>query len=109
MKTFAQILRNASGDCSNYGISAQETSLWVVNPVDMTDADLDSFYKERGNFLVVCPNVIGNGVHLKPYVEKAIGMHQMFGGNFAYSSCSSFEEVTGSNAPVAIFDRIERA
>lgn len=109
MKTYATILRNSVADCSNFGISSQETSIWVVNPVDMTGDMLHNFYKEVGNFLVVCTNVLGNGVHLKPYVEMQIGHHQMNGGNFAYSSCSSFEEVTGSDAPVAIFDRIERA
>lgn len=110
MKTFAQIYRSAT-DCSNFGLSSQNDSLWIVNPAKLNGCiqdELDAFYKERGNFLVVCPNVIGKGVHLKPYVEMELGCHQMNGGNFAYSSCTSFEEVTGSNAPVSIFDRIER-
>ena len=107
MKTYATIYRSAK-DASNYGLSAQHDNLWVVNPLGMRDGDLDIFYRERGNFLVVCPNVIGKGVHLKPYVEMKLGYHQMFGGNFAYSSCESFKEVTGSNAPVKIHDRIER-
>jgi len=110
MKTTVSIFRNAH-DCTNNGLSSKVDNAWAVNPaqIDGCIQDvLENIYEERGDFFVVCPNVLGKGVHLKPYSIYSSGIHSMFGGNFAYTSCSSFQRVTSANAPVKIHDRVER-
>lgn len=109
MKTIAQIFR-PSYDATNNGLSSKVDNAWAVNPAQINGCIqdvLENIYEERGDFFVVCPNALGKGVHLKPYSIYASGIHSMFGGNFAFTSCASFQEVTGSNAPLKIHDRVE--
>ena len=108
-KTIASILRNASYDCTNNGLSSREVSLAMVNPnkIEGNIQDtLEEIYETYGDFLVVVERKNYSTI-VKPYTIYRSGVHSMFGGNFAYTSCSSYYDVTGMNAPIAIHDRVE--
>ena len=108
MKTIAQIFR-PSYDATNHGISSKADNLEVINPSELgenANEILADHYTQFGDFLVVVERKAYSTI-LKPYSIYASGIHSMFGGNFAFTSCASFQEVTGSNAPLKIHDRVE--
>lgn len=105
-KTIASVLRNASYDCTNNGLSSREPSLALVNPALYTAEDLEEIYETYGDYLVVVVRQNYSTI-ARPYSIYKSGKHSMFGGNFAYTSCSSYKYVTGLEAPIAIHDRVE--
>ena len=108
-KTITSVLRQAWGDCSNNGISNRAVSLATVNPNKLegnTQDELEKIYEQYGDFLVVVERNNYSTI-LKPYSIYSTGINSMFGGNFAYSSCSSYKDVTGMATPIAIHDRVE--
>ena len=100
--------RNSLGDCTNNGLSSKVTNAYMVWDVDPIDEDkiLEDFYNEKDEdfFVIEERFLFGNYSQIAvPYSIYKTGRRPMMGGNFLYTSDSRFP----SDAPIAIYDRIE--
>lgn len=98
----AHVYKNPMGDCTNYGISARQDHLYILNdkngPFEPSDIRQCVCIEKR--------TIIGKEyVDCKPAYRPKAGY--MFGGNFLYTSDSRFAEITGIDYPIAIHDRCE--
>ena len=92
------VYRSNGGDCSNNGISNNFDNLILIGddipeifePCERTPA----VYLQKMNF---------RGETLLSAKPDRPGKHQMFGGNFIYTSDARFP----SNSPIKIHDRVE--
>lgn len=95
----AAIFKDSGGDCSNYGISHFKSEVLIPHKEGWIEVDEDNLPE---NF---CNVVKGfqNHIYLKPIGLKK--KWSMFGGCFAYSSDSRFQDY--SEYPIPIHDRVE--
>ena len=98
----AQIFKSSFGDCSNNGITHRFTEILI--PHEEGWIEVDAFNPPENFCEMEIVNMFGKDhVRLKPKCNN--GKWQMFGGCFAYSSDSRFDEL--SEYPIPIHDRIE--
>lgn len=113
---FVSILRNASGDCTNHGLSSriEHTTLFS----DCTAHEAIAYCKERGwdpNDMLIMQGRCGAGgreyLSCRPLIKKEGLIGPMMGGNYCTTSGSDpcFPKFTGLavNVPIPIHDRYE--
>lgn len=108
-RVLVNVYRNGLGDCTNNGLTSRVSSSWLFVDCSREEA-LQLCEKEYINpyeqMILVRRTLWGrNADYAEPLMKKA--GHQMFGGNFIYTSDSRFSEWTGSRAPIAVHDRFE--
>ena len=113
---FVSILRNASGDCTNYGLSSRIEHTGLFS--DCTEQEAIAYCKEHGwnpeEMLIMdlCRYPAGREyLRSYPLVKKEGLIGPMFGGNYCTTSGSdlNYPKFTGLkvNVPIPIHDRYE--
>lgn len=113
---FVSILRNASGDCTNHGLSSRIKYAYLFS--DCTEQEALAYCKEKGwnpnEVLIMNPCRYPAGreyLSCHPLVKKEGLIGPMFGGNYV-TSCGSdpnYPKFTGLevSVPIPIHDRYE--
>ena len=97
--------RNTTADCTNGGISSKYDELLLLCENGFVEVDENNLPENAVK--VVKRHLFGTTVvHIQP-CKEATGVGYMFGGNYAGTSNSRFEEMTGFYGAVAIHDRDE--
>lgn len=105
------VFRKASGSDSSANGLTSKVTYGLLFSADSTQEEIETYCKKskcdpKDQFKVVDRKSSVYRNYAEPVV-KPVGKHQMFGGNFLYTSDSNFSEITGSNAPISVHDRFE--
>jgi hypothetical protein len=111
-KVYVTSLRFALGDCTNGGATAKHQMLTLFS-ADTATEEIEQYCDEFGTDKSKCLRVVvrenpryGNFAEVVFKQSKNAGTY-MAGGNFVYSSNSTYEEITGSSSPISVHDRFE--